>query len=208
MQFLEQVPAAQSGVAKAYDRDETNNTFYGVATDMGQIMEKTAYLVAKWRYSLLYNNEDIKAMCPICVVPNTFDIVGAQYLLDEVKQSKESKLNDSVISQIEIEFIKKRFPNDINLQNILIGSYELDPMSGLTEDEKALIKSNRGATQQDYIISNNIADFIQRAHSENANFNALDRQKQYGILTKYADEKIAEINKKMPLQTTLVPPIN
>jgi hypothetical protein len=141
-------------------------------------------------------------------VPNTFDIVGAQYLLDEVKLSKESKLNDSVISQIEIEFIKKRFPNDVNLQNILIGSYELDPMSGLTEDEKALIKSNRGATQQDYIISNNISDFIQRANSEASDFNTLDRQKQYAILTKYADEKIAEINKKMPIQTTLVPPIN
>jgi len=208
MQFLEQVPAAQSGVAKAYDRDETNNTFYGVATDMAQIMEKTAYFVAKWRYSLIYDNATIKSMCPICVVPNTFDIVGAQYLLDEVKLSKESKLNDSVISQIEIEFIKKRFPNDVNLQNILIGSYELDPMSGLTEDEKALIKSNRGATQQDYIISNNISDFIQRANSEASDFNTLDRQKQYAILTKYADEKIAEINKKMPIQTTLVPPIN
>ena len=35
MQFLEQLPVAQSGVSKAYDREETNNTFYGIAKTLG-----------------------------------------------------------------------------------------------------------------------------------------------------------------------------
>ena len=196
MQFLEQSPVAQSGVAKAYDRDETNNTFYGVATDLAQIMEKAAYFVAKWRYNLLYDDKEIRAMSPMCVVPNTFDIVGAQYLLDEVKQSKDSGLNDSVISEIEIEFIKKRFPNDTRLQNTLIDSYSLDPMSGLTEDEKALLISNKGATKQDYIISTYISDFIQRAYDEQKDFNKLERKQQYQTLLNYADEKLKDINIK------------
>jgi len=208
MQFLEQLPAAQSGVAKAYDRDETNNTFYGIATDLAQIMEKISYLVAKWRYGMIYNDEQLRAMCPICLVPNTFDIVGSQFLLDEVKQSKESKLNDSVVSQIEKEFIKKRFPNDVKLQNILIDSYDLDPMSGLNEDEKALILSNRGATKQDYIISTYITDFITRAQEEHDNFNQLTRVEQMKILNAYADEKIKEINLKAGQVVTLPPPIN
>jgi hypothetical protein len=196
MQFLEQAPVAQSGVAKAYDRDETNNTFYGVATDLAQIMEKVAYFVAKWRYSLIYDDATIKSMCPICVVPNTFDIVGSAFLLDEVKQSKESKLNDAVIAQIEKEYIRKRFPNDVQMQNELIDSYELDPMSGLTEDEKALLISNKGATKQDYIISTYISDFVNRAYSENKDFNTLERKKQYDILLSYANEKLKDINMK------------
>lgn len=208
MQFLEQVPTNQSGIAKSYDRDETNNTFYGIATDLAQIMEKISYLVAKWRYGMIYTDEQLHEMCPICLVPNTFDIVGSQFLLEEVKQSKDSKLNDSVVSQIELEYIKKRFPNDVRLQNILINSYNLDPMSGLSEDEKALLMSNRGATKQDYIISTYISDFITKAYEEYDNFNSLSRDEQYRILTKYADVKISEINAKTTPPTSLVPPLN
>lgn len=208
MQFLEQVPSAQSGVAKAYDRDETNNTFYGIATDLAQIMEKIAYLVAKWRYGMLYDDATLHAMCPICLVPNTFDIVGSQFLLDEVKQSKDSRLNDSVVSEIEMEYIKKRFPNDMRLQDVLINSYQLDPMSGLTEDEKALLMSNRGATRQDYIISTYISDFISKAYDEYPDFNSLSRDEKYRILTKYADVKIADINARSTPPTSLVPPLN
>ena len=208
MQFLEQVPSAQSGIAKAYDRDETNNTFYGIATDMAQIMEKIAYLVAKWRYGMIYDDATLHAMCPICLVPNTFDIVGSQFLLDEVKQSKDSKLNDSVVSEIEMEFIKKRFPNDTRLQDVLINSYQLDPMSGLTEDEKALLMSNRGATRQDYIISTYISDFISKAYDEYPDFNSLTRDEKYRILTKYADVKISDINARTTPPTSLVPSLN
>jgi len=203
MQFLEQVPTAQSGVAKAYDRDETNNTFYGIATDLAQIMEKIAYLVAKWRYGMIYDDATLRSMCPICVVPNNYDIVGSQFLLDEVKQSKDSKLNDSVISQIEIEYIKKRFPNDTRLQNVLINSYQLDPMSGLTEDEKALLMSNRGATKQDYIISTYISDFINKAYDEYDNFGSKTRDEQHNILNKYAEEKLKEINNRDKLVTKI-----
>jgi hypothetical protein len=60
MQFLEAQPAAQSGVAKAYDRDETNNTFYGVAVDMGTIMTNIAELCAMWRYKEIYDVATIK----------------------------------------------------------------------------------------------------------------------------------------------------
>ena len=208
MQFLEQSPVAQSGVAKAYDRDETNNTFYGVATDLAQIMEKTAYFVAKWRYNLIYDDATIKSMCPICVVPNTFDIVGSSYLIEEVKQAKDSGLNDSVIAQIEREFIQKRFPNDERLRNLLIDSYDLSPMSGLSEDEMALRKSNDGATQQDYIISCYITDFISRAYAEYPDFKSKSIDEQNKILTAYANEKINEINAKKKAQVVIAPIVN
>ncbi len=197
MQFLEVAPVAQSGVAKAYDRDETNNTFYGVAIDMGTIMTNIAYLCAKWRYNLLYPNDaDIRAMVPTMIVPNTFDIIGSQLIVEEIKAAKDSTLNDAVLSEMELEYINKRFPNDVGLQNRMKDAFSLDPASGKTDDEKALLVSNRMMSKQDAVISTYIFDFVERAYAENANFNELTKAQKQVILNKFADEKLKEINTK------------
>lgn len=196
MQFLETSPVAQSGVAKAYDRDETNNTFYGVAVDLGQIMEKVSFLVAKWRYGALYSDEELKAMCPICVIPNTFDILGSNLIVQEIKTAKDSTLNDAVLSEMELEFIKKRFPNDVTMQNKMKDAFHLDPASGKNEEQTALLVSNKLMSKQDAVISTYITDFIDRAYEEIENFHALTKREKQAILYGYADEKLKDINTK------------
>ena len=197
MQFLETQPAAQAGVAKAYDRDETNNTFYGVAVDMGTIMENIAYLCAKWRYNKLYpNDSDIRAMVPKCKVPNTFDIIGSQLIIEEIKAVKDSGLNDAVSSEIELEYISKRFPNDVQLQDRMKDAFSLDPASGKTDEEKGYLVSNSLLSKQDAIISTYIFDFVERAYTENENFNEMTKQQKQVVMNKYADEKLKEINAK------------
>jgi hypothetical protein len=81
-------------------------------------------------------------------------------------------------------------------------------MSGLSEDDMALRKSNDGATQQDYIISCYITDFIQKAYQEYPDFKSKTIDEQNKILAGYADVKIAEINAKKKLQVQIQPPIN
>lgn len=192
MQFLDVAPSAQSGVAKSYDRDETNNTFYGVATDIARIYEGIADLCARWRYSDM--GADIQAMLPKVLIPNTFDVVGAGYLVEEMKMSKDSGINDAVLTQIEKEFIRKRFSDQPQLQNQLFDAYDLDPMSGMTEEEKALRVSNRGASKQDYIISSYITDFVRRAYEEDAAFGEKTSEQKLAVLRKYADEKMKMVN--------------
>ena len=196
MQFLESAPAQQSGVAKAYDRDETNNTFYSVATNLGLMMERISFLVAKWRYGSLYADADLKRMCPICIVPNTFDVLGSQTIVEEIKSAKDSTLNDAVLSEMELEFIKKRFPNDIQMQNKLRNAFELDPASGKTDEEKALLVSNRLMSKLDAIISTYIFDFVDRAIAENKDFINLTKAQKYAILEQYATEKLKNIEVK------------
>lgn len=204
MQFLEVQPTAQSGVAKAYDRDETNNTFYGVAVDLGTIMTNIAYLCAKWRYNLLYPNDaDIRAMVPIMIVPNTFDIIGSQLLVDEIKAAKDSTLNDAVLSEMELEYINKRFPNDVVLQNRMRDAFSLDPASGKSDDEKGMLVSNRMMSKQDAVISTYIFDFVERAYAENPTFAELDKKTKQSILSRYADEKLRDINAKDILTTQI-----
>jgi hypothetical protein len=196
MQFLESTPTAQSGVAKAYDRDETNNTFYSVATNLGLMMERISFLVAKWRYGLLYNDADLQRMCPVCIVPNTFDVLGSQTIVDEIKSAKDSTLNDAVLSEMELEFIKKRFPNDIEMQNKLRAAFELDPASGKTEEQIALLVGNRLMSKVDAVISTYIFDFVDRAIAENKDFINLTKSQKYAILEQYATEKIRNIEAK------------
>jgi len=208
MQFLEQVPADTSGISKAYDRDETNNTFFGVAVDLARIQENIARLTAYWRYLDLYTAEQIKEMLPIYIIPNQFDVLGTGFVIEELKAAKDSGVNDSILAQMEMEIIKKRFPNDTRLQNILTDAYNLDPMSGMTEDDKALRISNKGATKQDYIISSYIQDFIKRAYEENKDFQSFGRKEKIAVLMKYADEKLAEIKTKIdPTNIVLPDPI-
>ena len=192
MQFLDVAPAAQSGVAKAYDRDETNNTFYGVATDIARIYEGIADLCARWRYKDM--NVDIMTMLPKMLIPNTFDVVGAGYLVEEMKMAKDSGINDAVLAQIEKELIRKRFVDQPKLQRQLFDAYDLDPMSGMTEDEKAMRVSNRGASKQDYIISSYITDFVRRAYEEDAAFGDKTSEQKLAVLRKYADEKMRTVN--------------
>lgn len=196
MQFLEVQPASNSGIAKAYDRDETNNTFYSIAVTLGRMMENISYLVAKWRYGGLYDDQSIKEMCPICIVPNTFDILGSQTVLEQIKAAKDSGLNDAVLSEKEFEFIKKEFPNDIRLQNKMRASFMLDPASGKTDEEKALLVSNRLMSKLDAVVSTYIYDFVDRAISENENFVNLPKSQQYAILETYATEKLKNIEAK------------
>lgn len=196
MQFLEQLPVAQSGVSKAYDREETNNTFYGIAKDIGRVMTNIAYFCAKWRYSAIYDDATIKTMVPQCVVPNTFDIIGSNMLVEEIKAAKDSSLNDAIQSEMELEFIKKRFPDNVKLQNSMRDAFLLDPASGKTEDEKAMLVSSRLMSKQDAVISTYIHDFIDRAYAENATFYELTKADKMKIMYNYADEKLKEINVK------------
>jgi len=134
--------------------------------------------------------------------------LGTGFILDELKQAKDSGVNDAVLSQMEFEVIKKRFPNDPKLQAILVDAFNLDPLSGMSEDDKVLRVQNKGATKHDYIISSYIQDFIKRAHDEVKNFNSLSRSEKTKVLMKYADEKLLEIKTKIdPTNIVLPDPI-
>jgi hypothetical protein len=194
MQFLYQIPAVQSGVAKSYDMDETNNLFYSIATDLARIIKEVSEYTAVWRYGFLYPDEEKRnEMLPTVIIPNSFDIASAQMIVEEIKMAKDSGLNDAVLSEIEIEYIKKKFPNDIAMQNKMITAFNLDPASGKTDEEKGYLIANRMMSKADGIISTYIFDFISKAITENKDFYTLTKDEQMKIMYDYATKKEAEI---------------
>jgi len=189
MEFLADTPLAQSGVAKAYDKDELNNFVNGVAEDLVRILDLVYYYICEYRYMVIQPNEEARRdMLPKINVPTKYDIVNTSALMEELKAAKEAKVNPMVIRRLEIDYAKKQFCTDPEIAQEIECTFGLDPMFGKNEDEKMAMLQNGGVTKANYIISSNIAAFVQRALREKDGFLALPYDQQMKILQGYAEE--------------------
>jgi hypothetical protein len=210
MQFLEITPLAQSGVAKEVDKDELNNFVNSIAEGLVKMMDNIYRITCDMRYSILIPDAAArKELLPKVAVPAVFDLLSSSYLVDEIKTAKESNINTLIILALEAEFAAKKFYNNPEVAQELKLTFNLDPIPGTTDDEKALRLQNEGVTQEDYIISCNIVPFIKRAIRENKKFTSLDYTSQMAILEGYAAEKTAKTAKQiMPVETVPAIPSN
>jgi hypothetical protein len=200
MQFLEITPLAQSGIAKEVDKDELNNFVYAIAEDMVKLMDYIVRIITDMRYSVIVPDAAArKQLLPKIAVPAVFDLLSSSYLVDEIKTAKDSNINVVVICALEAEYAAKKFYNNPEVAQLLTLIFNLDPMPGINDDQKALRLQNEGVTQEDYVISCNITPFVKRAIRENPKFAQLPYDGQMIILEKYAAEKKSkEVAKVMP----------
>lgn len=194
-EFLMQAPTNQSGIAKAEDRDEAGNTSHAVAEDLVNFADNVYYITAKYRHGQQYSDDEIRMMLPSVPVPEKFDLITAGDIATGLKMAKDSKANPIILNAMEIEYAQKKFAMEPMIRDMLSLILELDPLAGLTEDEKMTRLSNKGITALTYIISSNIQEFVQRAIQENKNFADLDTQKQKDIIAAYAAEVETSLNK-------------
>ncbi len=191
MEFLGETPLSQSGVAKEVDRDELNTFVNSVAEDLVAILDKSYFFINGYRYSIVVPIEtDRLAMLPKINVPEKFDILSTNVLMQEIQTAKTSNVNPVLVRAMEIDFAKKKFCTNPEISNELQAVLELDPLAGLTADEKMSYFSNNAITQVDYVISANIAQFVRRASSEDDKFYSKKEAEKRAVLEKYAQEVI------------------
>lgn len=195
MQFLDQTPLNISGDAKSVDREELTNFVYSVAEDLVQTMDAGYWWMNEWRYSVIVpDKEKREAMLPEIPVPEQFDLLPADYLMDQISKARTAKVNALLLSAMEEEYAEKKLYNVPDLSDTMRVVYNLDPLPGMTVDEKNAAIMNKGATQQDYIISTYIVPFVKRAITEDAKFMAKPFADQFKVLQGYADEKVNTID--------------
>lgn len=192
MEYLAQVPLVQSGAAKEVDRSESANTVHSVAEDLVSAMDRVYYINAKYRYSSLYSDDQIIEMLPQIPVPERFDLITAAQSLTELKLAKDGKANPLILNAMERDYVEKRFSTDPEVSDSLMLELELDPLPNISEDDKNSRLQNNGITQETYVISSNIHDFVERAIIENPRFPALRPQEQRDKMMEYAQEMINE----------------
>lgn len=192
-QFLEQTPLNQSGTAKEVDKEELNNTVHAIAEDLVRIMDSTYKLIAWYRYGTLYPNpDDLRKMVPAIAVPEHYDLLSSTYMQTEVDAAKRANLNPVITSAMEVEYAGKRFVNEPEVRDRLALVLQLDPLPNYSEDHKMSMLSNKGITQETYIISSNIQSFVQRAIEEEKGFVEKPLPEQKALMAKYAQEQMAK----------------
>lgn len=196
MQFLDQTPLNISGQAKNVDREELNNFVYNLAEDLIFSIDKVIFFINEWRYN--YNVPDAKArkeMLPNITVPQNFDLLPNNYLMEEVTKARNNKANPFLLATLEKQVAVKSFYNDPDLA-IMIGLFfDLDPLPGYSVDEKMSLMSNNAITLEDYVISSYCPSFIKRALMEDKTFATKSYDEKMVLLKKYAAEKITANDK-------------
>jgi hypothetical protein len=194
MQNLAEVPLNQSGTAKEVDRDEQSNFVHAVAEDIVCIMDRIAFITNEYRNSIAVPDKELrKTLLPTIAVPERFDLFSVDTLAKDVNNAKEQKLNNFIVATLETEYANKKFYAQPEIARLVQLSYNLDPLTGLSEDEKISRLQNDGVAAIDYIISSNLIPFLKRALREDKNFEKKGEDEQLAVLTGYAIEKQQQI---------------
>lgn len=189
MEFLAETPISQSGVAKAFDRDELNNFVNAVAEDIVHVLDRVYHFINEYRYSIVVPDANKRRdMLPSINVPTKYDILNTSALMAELKAAREANVNPMILRELEVDYAKKQFNTAPEIARVVEITFDLDPLFGMSEDNKMTMKAEGGITELDYIISCNIATFVRRAIRETQNFYSLEYDKQMDILKKYAEE--------------------
>lgn len=193
MQFLDQTPLNISGEAKNVDREELNNFVYNFAEDLIASIDKAIFWINEWRYSFIVPDAKArKEMLPDIPVPMNFDLLPANYLMDEITTARKNSVNPFMLATLEQQLAAKKFYNDPELAETIKLFFELDPLAGLTIDEKTTLLGNKGITLEDFVISSYVPQFIRRALKDDPAFSTNKYDDQMAVLKKFADEKISE----------------
>lgn len=190
MQFLDQTPLAISGDAKNVDREELNNTVYTTAEDLIYSIDKTLELINEWRNVYFVKDQaKRKALLPNIPVPQNFDLLPEDYLMKEVTDARAAKITPFLIATLEQELAAKKFYNNPDLAKNMELYFELDPLPGITVDDKLTQLQNGGITKEDFVISSNLAAFIKRAMRDVPKFAEMTWEQQMTKIKEYAKEK-------------------
>lgn len=204
MEFLSKTPLSESGVAKEVDRDELNNFVYSIAEDLVKIMDRIYFFSYDYRYKVVVPiDRDRADMLPVVNVPEKYDMLSVNYLIDEYNKAKTGKMNPVLINKMEQEIATKKFSTDPDMAAEINCILKLNPFAGMSSDDLMINIQNKFITQEDAVISANIVQFVRRAKFEDEKFYQLELDDQQKIMKTFAQEKIKENSKADELKAKM-----
>ncbi len=205
-EFLADTPLNQSGKAKEIDRDELNNFVYSIAEDCIDIIRMVYRISIDMRYGTIVNlnKQVLSDLNPKIAVPDRFDLLNAKHLIEQYQSAKNAQLSPMILMHSQYEIAAKKFRNNPEISDLTKCVFDLDPLPGLTDDEKVVRLSNKGISHLDYVLSSNIISFVKKALEENENFASKKRKDKLDILIGFAEEKIKSIKPSEKLKVELL----
>jgi hypothetical protein len=198
LELLAQVPAAQSGIAKQYDRKEINTFFFKVAVQIETIMIQVAEAEFYQRYNalgiypLLTPERKMEAM-PKITIPSDFDILTIEIVGEQLKKAKDGKFSPVITYGLESDYVQKLYGEDSYQLYILKMLNIHDPLPFLTVNEKTVLKESGGCTEEDYILSNYLPSFIAEMTYSDPNWKKKPMEEQRADLVQMAKDKQQQV---------------
>ena len=167
------------------------------------MIDRVYKMINDYRYANVDKDKREKQL-PKIPVPQKFDLISSNYILQELTSAKNAKVNPSIVSALEIDYANAKFNADDKTKDFMVNIYILNPLAGVAEDDKVLQLQNNGITEKDYIISCNIAGFVKRALKEHDNFPAMQYEEKIKIIEGYADEIIKSNSAKGQIEAAMM----
>jgi hypothetical protein len=202
MQFLFDAPLNQSGKAKEVDKDELNTFVHAVAEDLVAVADWVAMDCCDIRYSVVMPMIERRyAMLPTISVPEKFDILSADYLEAGLKSAIDNKVSPVIVNQLTIQYANKKFPDDPEVRDRVTLQLALDPLAGVSDEDKMVRLSNGGITKLSYITSSSISELIEQALDEKGEaFVRMPLKDKKALIKGYA---IAQMNESTAAKVVL-----
>lgn len=199
MEFLAQTPLNQSGTAKEIDKEELNNFVYSLAFHLvNNIMNPIYECIAFYRYNLLVS--DTKTLLPLIQVPEHFDLLTENHLIEQIKLAKEASIEPTIIKEMQVDYINKKFRDMPNTRDQLIASIDVNPFPTSTTEEIIDMELNRDITKKDAVLAIYSNYFVQKAIHDDKTFLKKDFNEQLKVIENMTDAKIKEIKDARPVQ--------
>jgi len=177
-----------------------NNFVYSIAEDLVRISDSYFRLAVDYRYKISIPNEiNRMKIVPEQRTPEKFDLLTSNFLAKEIGEVKDANINSVISSELEVEYAGKKFYDDPEVREKVKAILRLDPMNGVSEDDKMIRVQSSGISRLTYVTSSNISALVEQAIEDSAGakqFLTLKIDEQRKIISVLALEKMKEIDQQ------------
>jgi len=211
MEILNNTPAAESGIAKAIDRQDLDAFLMRYQMHVFEwVLPNLMLYISWWRYGALFdwNEEKIKEIQPeiLSISGVDFTVFSLKFLTDEYKAASQAPVSSNYRRQLEEEIVNTRFAGkeEERKKNLVI--VQLQPFPGKTEDDLLILQNI--SCVEDWMVCKSlfIDEFVQRAIEENEKFLEMSHKEQREIVNEMAKSAEVPIIEPAPIPPALVPP--
>ena len=205
MEFLAHTPLNESGKAKEVDKEELNNFVYSIAFHLVRnILDPIYRIITDYRYTVLIPDKDKrKKLLPLIQVPEHFDLLTENTLIDQIGKAKDSGIDPTIVKEMQLDYVNKKFRDNTKVRDKLTTSIDLNPFPTASPEQIIEMELNRDITKEDAVQSIYVNYFVDKLVEADPKFLQLPFEKQLETVKKMTDEKVLEL--KPDANTTTEP---
>ncbi len=181
----------ESGIAKGYNADETNNFVYSIAYHLiEKIIKPIYFFINEERYGQVVQDEKKRAlMLPLIPVPQNYDFLTNKDAEDNLIKVSGADIDQTIKEAAMFDFIMSKYQDQPDVRNKLLAIFMHDPCGGMANADVSLNVTAGYIEKVDAVLHFNIKNFITELLSENDDFLKESFEDQKIKLYEMAQEK-------------------